>query len=282
MAKLKRIRAAVAALACVATAGACTQAEESPAAGLSGRLKLSGSSTCAPLVSEIAKRFETAHPRVRIDVQTGGSSMGIADASNGLSDIAMSSRPLEPSERGELITDILAQDGVCFIVHASNPVSELSDAEIRSILSGEIDDWSLVGGTSAPITLIQRAAGRSELELVIDHFGIEAASIQADAIAGDSQQGIKQVASDPHAITYMSVGASVHEAERGTPIKLLPLGGVEASTSSVAAGQFPLPRPLLLISKPPHSELTRAFLEYTRSSAVHDLVKDHSFVPVPP
>ena len=70
----------------------------SPAGDLRGRLVLTGSSTIAPLMSEIGKRFEMIHPDVRIDVQMGGSSRGVADARQGLADIGMVSRSLNDDE----------------------------------------------------------------------------------------------------------------------------------------------------------------------------------------
>jgi len=73
---------------------------------LSGKLSLTGSSTVAPLAGEIAKRFEELHPDARVDVQTGGSSRGIADARRGTADIGMASRALKPDE-SEILEDLI-------------------------------------------------------------------------------------------------------------------------------------------------------------------------------
>jgi phosphate transport system substrate-binding protein len=252
----------------------------SPAGALAGKLSLTGSSTIAPLASEIAARFEALHPDVRIDVQTGGSTRGIADAAAGLADIGMTSRALADDERTGLASHLLARDGVCFIVNAANPVTALDDEELRAIYLGRLERWSEVGGPDEPITVINRAEGRSELELVSAYLGIEPADIVADVIAGENQQGIKQVASDPHALCYMSLGTSEHEARTGVPLRLLALRGIEASTRTLAAGTYPLARPLLLVAREEPSPLAAAFLAYARSAAVHDLVRDHAFVPV--
>jgi len=262
--------------------GCSQEARGADEAGLAGRLTLTGSSTCGPLVSEIARRFEGLHSGLRIDVQTGGSSRGIADVSTGLADIGMSSRSLSPAESPGRVSHVLARDGVCFLVNASNPVTELSDLELRGIYTGAIESWSEVGGLDLPITVIDRAQGRSELELVTSYLGIQAADIRPDLVAGENQQGIKMVAGDPSAICYMSVGTSELEAERGTPIRLLPLRGVPASAATVASGAFPLARPLLLITTEDPDERIVAFLDFARSKAVWDLVKEYSFVPVVP
>lgn len=244
------------------------------------RLEATGSSTLAPLLSEIAKRYEASHPGVRIDIQTGGSSRGIADAASGIADLGMSSRALKQSEQEGRITHTVAMDGVALLVHSNNPVSELSDEQIIGIFKGEITNWNEVGGNDAPINCVNRANGRSELELFQMFFGLEAEQFQPDMISGENQHGIKTVAGDESAIIYMSIGASEYEAARGVPIKLLPLRGVEATVEKVASGEFPLSRPLILITAPEPSEPVREFLDYALSSEVHDLVRQQSYVPV--
>jgi len=240
---------------------------------------MTGSSTCAPLVSELAQAFEALHPGVRIDVQTGGSSRGIRDASSGLADIGMSSRNLK-SEEEELVQGVtFAQDGVAFLVHAGNPVDEISDEDLKAIYTGKIDNWREVGGKDAPITVINRAEGRSELSLVSKYFGIQTDEYAADVIAGENQQGIKQVASDENAIVYMSIGTSEYERTNGTRIKLLPLRGVEASSRTVGSRAYPLARPLILITRPNSEELEQRFIDYCCSREAHALIRDHSFVP---
>lgn len=254
--------------------------------GLSGKLTMTGSSTIAPLAGEIAKRFEVLHPEVRIDVQTGGSSRGIADARSGLADIGMSSRGLKDGEKAGAATHILAQDGVAFVVNAANPVASLTNEQILGIYTGRITDWSEVGGSSGdtsggsrqPITVINRAEGRSELELVTKFFGIKPSDIEPTLVAGENQECVKLVAGNPHAIAYLSVGTAESESLRGTRLKLLPFDGVEASTETVRAGTFPLGRPLVLVAQEDASPLIEAFIEFALSSAVDDLIEGQSFV----
>ena len=246
---------------------------------LSGKLTLTGSSTIAPLASEIARRFEASHPDVRVDVQTGGSSRGIADARDGRAEIGMSSRALRPEEAGGLLSDTIAWDGVAFVVHADNPVAELTDEQLVAVFTGRIDNWRQLGGPDAAIVVVNRADGRSELDLVTAYLGLEATDIRAGVIGGENQQVVKTVAANPHAISYLSVGTSEVEIARGTRLKLLPLAGVAASSETVQGGGFPLARPLLMVVKTGGDELTATFLEYARSDAVHDLVRAQSFVP---
>lgn len=247
---------------------------------LSGKLVITGSSTMAPVISEIAKRFESAHPSVRIDVQTGGSSRGITDVREGLADIGMSSRALKDQEKDGLTSSLFARDGVCFLVHKNNPVTELSDQHIRDIFTGKVTNWKQVNGHDTPITVINRADGRSELELFSHHFQLKPTEIKAHLIAGDNEQGIKTLAGNPNAIIYMSVGTSEYDAAQGVPLKLLPLNGVAATTVNVKNGSFPFARPLVLVTKSEAKPLTKEFVEFALSNKVHDVIRELSFVPI--
>lgn len=124
-------------------AGCSAPAGGRDGSSLEGKITLTGSSTIAPLVSEIAKRFEQRHAAVRVDVQTGGSSRGITDATRGTADIGMSSRALTDPEQAELVSYTLARDGVCLLVHASNPVENLTDDQIRAIYSASRETASI-------------------------------------------------------------------------------------------------------------------------------------------
>jgi phosphate transport system substrate-binding protein len=243
------------------------------------KVVLTGSSTIAPLAAELGKTFEKANPGVRIDVQTGGSSRGIADAKRGLADIGMSSRSLKDDEKEGLASHVLALDGVCFLVHKDNPVSELTDAQIVEIFTGKATNWKAVGGKDAPITVINRADGRSEVELFTHHFKVKAAEIKASLIAGDNEQGIKTLAGNPDAIIYMSVGTSEQDSARGVPIKLLPLGGVKASVENVRNGTYPFSRPLVLVTGQTVKPMARKFLDFALSAGAQPLIQEFSFVP---
>lgn len=263
----------------LAAPGCGRQDGPTAAGGLQGRLIITGSSTVAPLAGEIARRFEQSHPGVRIDVQTGGSSQGIADARRGTADIGMASRALRQDD-GDVVAHAIALDGISLIAHRDNPVSSLTDEQIINIFTGETTHWSELGGPEQPITVVNKADGRATLELFLNHFNLKAGDIQADVVIGDNQHGIRTVVSDPNAIGYVSIGTAIYEAGRGVAIKTLPMGGVEASLANVRNGSFPLSRPLNLVTHGPLSPLAEAFIAFARSDAVHDLVEAQYFVPV--
>lgn len=245
-----------------------------------GKISLSGSSTVAPLAQVIGQRYESENPGVEIDVQTGGSSRGINDATMGLVDIGMASRALTQEENESLSPHTIAWDGIAPIVHHDNPITELSDSQIRDIYTGKISNWSILGGPDAEIVVVNKAEGRSTLKLFLHYFDLKNSEIAADVVIGDNQQGIKTVAGNPHAIGYVSIGTAEFEASNGTPVRLLDMGGVEASTANVSSGRFPLSRPLNLLVGPEPNQASRRFLDYARSEQVADLVKGQFFVPI--
>ncbi len=246
---------------------------------LSGKLVITGSSTVAPLVAEIGKRFEQAYPGVRIDVQAGGSSRGIADARSGTADVGMASRALKAGER-DLHAFPIAHDGLCLIVHRRNPVVELTDEQVIAIYTGQARNWRQVGGSDAPITVVHKADGRATQEVFLNYFKIAGQRVVADIIIGDNQHGIKTVAGNPDAIGYVSVGGAAHEAQRGVAIRLLRAGGVEPTASNVMSGAFRISRPLVLVTRDKPMGLAKTFIDYARSEYVHDLVQGQSFLPI--
>jgi phosphate transport system substrate-binding protein len=267
-------------LVAIASAVILTSAVPSIAASAENRLVVTGASTVAPVLGEIAKRYESLHPDVRIDVQTGGSARGLADARSGLADIGMVSRALKEGEK-DLIPFTIGFDGVALIVHADNPVAELTRQQIVDIYVGKINNWSELGGADEVIVVVNKAEGRSTLELFLDHFGLKSPDIQADIIAGDNEQDIKAVAGNPFSIGYVSIGNAEYDIQAGVPIRMLPLEGVPATRETVAAERFPLRRPLnLVVSKQPEG-LVLDFITYARSAKVRDIIESFYYV-VPP
>lgn len=244
------------------------------------KLVLTGSSTIAPLAAEIGKRFESLHSDVRIDVQTGGSSRGISDARAKLADIGMVSRALKDDEK-DLLGFTVALDGIAVILNTANPVAALDKQQIIDIYTGKIVNWKDLGGNDAAITVVNKAEGRSTLELFLHYFGLKNTDVKPQVIIGDNQQGIKTVLGNPDAIGYVSVGTAEYEAGQGAAIKLLPLDGIAASVENVRNRSFPLSRPLNLVTRSEPTGRVKDFIEFAESPQVHDLIEAQYFVPAP-
>ena len=113
-----------------------------------------------------------------------------------------------------------------------------------------------------------------------DYLELEPHELRSDLVIGDNQQGIKTVAGDPDAISYVSIGAALCAIEGGTSIRLLESDGVAPTLENVARDRFPIRRALHLVTAGQLSETAADFLEYARSPAVHDLVEGLGLVPV--
>ncbi|MEH2041916.1 phosphate ABC transporter substrate-binding protein [Nostoc sp.] len=246
---------------------------------LQGKLVLTGSSTIAPLAAEIGKRFESQHPGARVDVQSGGSSRGVSDARQGVANVGMVSRALKPEEN-DLKAFSIARDGVTVILHKDNPVKSLNDKQVVDIYTGKVTNWKQVGGTDGTITVVNKAEGRSTLELFTHYFKLKNTDIKAQVVIGDNQQGIKTVAGNPNAIGYVSIGSAENSAANGVAIKLLPVNGIAATTANVQNGTFPISRPLNLVTKTQPQGLTKVFLDFAQSQQVNDIVQKQNFVVV--
>ena len=244
------------------------------------KITIVGSSTIAPLMSEIAKAFEKKNPGVRVDVQAGGSSRGVLDVRQGTAQIGMLSRALKADEQAEFRRVLLAQDGLAMIVHQSNPVKSLSKDQVIGIYSGRFTNWSQVGGADLPISVVSKAEGRSTLEIFSHYFDLPYKHIKAHVVIGDNQQGIQTVAGAPAGIGYVSIGTAEYEARHGAAIRLVPLDGQVPSTSAVAKGGYPLSRELNLVFKADSEARLDGLLKFVRTPEAAELTTQQFFVPV--
>ena len=245
---------------------------------LQGKIRLAGSSTMAPLVEALGKRFRALHPEVAIEVATGGSSRGIHDVREGSCNIGMVGRSLKDDER-DLLGFPIARDGVCLIVHKDNPVKSLSSGQVVGIYTGKITNWKEVGGNDAAIMSINRPEGRAQSELFTQFFKIKSEDFKVGGVAGDNQEGVKAVVENPNAIVYMSVGEVDIRIGQGLPIKSLLMDGITATSRNIRNGHFPIQRPLMLVMRTLPSGVMKAFIDFALSANATEIIRECSFVP---
>src|SRR5262245_24656427 len=149
-------------------------------------LVLVGSSTMAPLVRDIAKRFEATHPGLRIEVQSSTSGQGVLDTRQGLADIGLVARALRPDEP-PLHAVTLAREGIALPVHRDNPVPGLTDEQVAGLFNRTLTGWLPLGGPDRPVVLIGPLDGHPIREAFLDHFHLRPAQVKFDRIipAGD-------------------------------------------------------------------------------------------------
>ncbi|MBI3376324.1 MAG: phosphate ABC transporter substrate-binding protein [Betaproteobacteria bacterium] len=266
-------------LAIHCTGALAAQGPSGNAAGAySGRLLVTGSSTMAPMIVEIGRRFAALHRDVRIVVQTGGSGRGISDVIHGKADIGMASRALTAQE-SSLYSFAIARDGICLVVHKNNTVQKLDNRQVAGIYGGALTNWKKVGGRDAAIAVMNAREGYASVELFTHYFNIRYTDIKAHAVLGDNSERLQAVIGNPDAIAYTSVGSAQRQAAQGAAIRLLPVEGVAATQKNIRSGNFPLSRPLLLLTKEPPVGLRREFINFSLSSQATEVVVQHDFVP---
>jgi phosphate transport system substrate-binding protein len=234
----------------------------------------------APLVKDIARRFEAAHPGVRVEVQAVGSARGVTDAQQGLADVGMVARPLLPTEAANLRAATIARDGVCIVVPRSNPIPGLTAVQVLALYSRTASNWKQVGGPEGPVTLVGIHENRALAQAFLELFKVKA-GVRPDVTALEVEQALKAVASQPLAVGYATIGVATVAAPT-LGLRLLPLEGVAATTDNVANGTYNFVRPLLLVTREPPAGLAPEFLEFARSAGVRDLIEKFHAVPPAP
>lgn len=243
------------------------------------RYLISGSSTVAPILTEITTRLQKTNPDLKIDVQTGGSTRGILDTREGRNLAGMASRDLSEDEAQGLAVYPIAYDGIAIIIHAENPNDGLSSDQVRQLFTKAVDRWESLGQHQGPVNIVNKAEGRATLEVFLEHFGLDNRQIEADAVIGDNAQGVRLIAGNPLAIGYVSIGEALSARDRGVPIKLLALDGVLPTLSSVADGSYPVRRTLHLLFRGAANGPGKTILASLRSNEGRDIIQSLGFVP---
>ncbi len=244
------------------------------------KLVLTGSSTLAPLVAELAKDFESKHPEALIEVQSGGSAKGIADCRAELNDLGMISRALNPDEKDVQATRV-ALDGIAFIGHGNLKIQSITKSQLIAIYKGEIRNWKALGGTDQKITVVNKAEGRAALELFLHFSSLKASEIKADLVIGEEEQGIKTVASTQGAIGYVSVISALSADKSGnTKVRVFALDQKKPSVEALRSGKYELSRPLSIISCGNESKLATEFKKYLISSEAQKVIEKLGYIPL--
>ena len=250
---------------------------EAPAA-LSGSVSTNGSTSMEKVIGVLSEQFMADNSGVTVTYDPTGSGAGIEAASNGSADIGLASRALKDEEKaGGLTETIVALDGIAVIVNADSKVADLTVEQIGKIFTGEITDWSEVGGDAGTISCIGREAGSGTRD------GFESITGTKDACKLDQELTstggvIEAVAGNPNAIGYASLSA----VEGKNTVKAVTVGGVACTEETVLNGSYAIQRPFVLVTKTGEtlSPAAQAFFDYATSSAASQLIKAAGAVPV--
>ena len=254
-----------------------TPATESQAAEetkLSGTVVTNGSTSMESVMGSLIEAFKEVQPDVQVQYTGSGSSAGITGAQDGTCDIGLASRDLKDDETGvKQIT--VAKDGIAIIVNPENPVADLSIEQIAQIFTGEVTNWSDLGGNDGQIVPIGREAGSGTRDGFESITGTEDACVYQNELTSTGEV-IANVASNPNAIGYASLSAV------DDTVKALTVGGVAPSEETVLDGTYAIQRNFnfILSDSTELSDAAQAFVDWATSTEASDLIAGAGAVPV--
>ena len=156
------------------------------------KVTVSGSTSVGSPMEKLAEAFEGKNSGVKVEVQQLGSSAGIKNAIEGVSEIGMSSRDLKDEEKSSGLKEtIIATDGIAVITNKANKVTDLTLDQVKDIYTGKITNWKEVGGEDAPIVVVSREDGSGTRDGFQEKVGFESEELIKDAQISDGSGNIK-------------------------------------------------------------------------------------------
>ena len=247
----------------------------STAAALSGNVATGGSTSMKNVIAALTEGFAEVEPGVTVSYDPTGSGAGITGATDKTLDIGLSSRALKDDEKADVDGTTIALDGIAIIVNNASKVEDLTVDQLKQMFTGEITNWSEVGGDDGEIVLIGREAGsgtRDGFESIVD---VKDSCKYAQELTATGAV-ISAVEANPLAIGYASLSAV------GDTVKMVTVGGVECSEETVKDGSYEVQRPFVFVTNKSVtlSEQARAFFDFATSADAADLIRTAGAVPV--
>jgi phosphate transport system substrate-binding protein len=247
------------------------------------RLVIKGSDTLgAKLVPQLAEQFKAQHPGTTFDIAAEGSTTGIAAIIDGTAQIGMSSRRAKPAEvaaassKGKnMKPTIVAYDGLGVIVNASNPIKGLTKKQVEQIFTGDVTDWSAVGGSGGKISIYTRNTSSGT------YSDWKELAMKKRDYAGGSQKmaGHEQIAAEvgknPNGVGY--VGLAYMKAGG---IKVLPIDGQMPTQQAVRNKSWPYARPTFYYTNGEPSGVAKEFVDFTIGPTGQKIVDRVGFVGI--
>ncbi len=259
-----------------------------------GTIQIKGSDTMVNLAQAWAEAYSREHPDANIVVTGGGSGVGIAALINEDTDVATASREIEPEELAQAREKgmdpqefVVARDGVSVIVNPANPVSKLTIRQLSGIYTGEITNWSQLGGKGRRVVALSRDRNSGThiffLERVVrkgDPKGPEEYG-KTVLMQVSSQAIADEVAHNPNAVGY--VGMGYVDKNKHKPVAIAKDASspyIEPTEQNVLNGTYPIARPLYFYTPGKPTGGVKDFIDFALSDEGQRIVVEQEFVPV--
>ena len=247
------------------------------------RLVIKGSDTLgAKLVPQLAEQFKAQNPGTTFDIAAEGSTTGIAAITDGTAQIGMSSRRAKPAEvatassKGvNMKSTIVAYDGIAVIVNSANPIKGLTKKQVEQIFTGDVTDWSAIGGSGGKISIYTRNTSSG----TYSDFKELAMKKRDYAPGSQKMAGNEQIAAEvgknPNGAGYVGLAYT-----KAGDVKVMPIDGVAPSVKTVLGKTYPYARPTFYYTNGEPSGLAKQFLDFTIGPAGQKIVAQVGFVPL--
>lgn len=237
---------------------------------------IAGGRLMQPLVADLAQRF-SQQTGYEVQVEAGGAMAGMAAVKRGAIDIAMVGQPVpglfsDPQTRQHL----LARNSLAFIVHHRAPVRELSQAQIRQVLTGQVRNWKALGGPDAPIELLSWRKP-ALIALFVEWIVLDGQPVSHHArLVDDASQMIAGVTGNPLALGYVSL----QDMPARSAIIPLTIDGVPFSRATILSGHYPYIQDMYLVGYGECKPQETAFMRFIRSPQAQVIIEQHHLAPV--
>ncbi len=237
-------------------------------------ITLAGSTAFQPFAEKLAEEYMKKNPDVNINVQGGGSGMGIQSAISGTANIGMADLVKLPPETNELNKFVVAKDSIVVIVNSKNTIENLTIEQIQKIFSGEITNWKDIGGEDKSINVISREEGsgtRSSFENIL----MPGIKLSPRILIQDSNGTVREnVSSDMQAIGYISHGL-INEK-----VKAIGINGISPTIENMKNGSYILIRPIYLLTKGETKGLAKNYIDFVLSNQGQEIIQSSGLIPV--
>ncbi len=262
-----------------------------------------GSVAVKPIVDACAKVFAAAHPGASIAGAGSTSDISIQAVISGEAQLGALVKGLSKTQQEanpDLRTIPVAIDGLVLVVNASNPVTNITKAQVVGLFSGEIANWKDLGGADAAILPVVRMKSFASSSFFGVQFGLEYQEVGDGAakrmqhrakgatewgaaqalITDDHPKGLAKVITSPGSITYAPYGIAKAMESKGAAVKMLSLDGIEPTPANIQAGTYTVTRPCLLLVKGEPQGVLKDFIAYMCSTEGQAVVESCDFVPL--
>jgi phosphate transport system substrate-binding protein len=247
------------------------------------KLHIEGSTTVGPIADGFAEVFKKMYPDVTITVNKSGSGTGAAALIDSRCDIATMSRFMKDKEFKDATTKsvfpvahVVAMDGVCIVVHPSNPIKALTSEQVQSIYLGKTKNWKELGGPDVSIVVISRDTESGTYDTFDKFIMKKKKMVSSVEYVTSNPQAFARVKNTRGAIGYVGYGF----VQSG--VKAITLDGVKPSRQTILSGKYPVSRPLFMFTNgyPILGSMAHKFVTYHLTEEGQEVVEDKGFVAV--